>query len=426
MRIAVIGGGVAGLYAAWHLAKHFEVTLLEKHGRIGGHTDTHVVEVDAAVGPVSIDTGFIVFNHDHYPLFSDWLDRLGVASRESDMSFGMSCQASGLEYNATSLNRLFCQRRNLLRPAFLGMVRDILRFYRSAPDLLERLDESLTLGDWLENHSGLGRAFGRDHLVPMAAALWSSPADRIIDFPMVYLLEFMQNHNMLQVAGRPQWRTISGGSQRYVEAALERFEGRVITGCQVTAVQRRAGGNVRVTTPHTEMEFDQLVMACHADQALELLDRPSNPEREVLGAFEYQANETVLHTDRTRLPANRRAWASWNVRRDGDASELAGISYYMNALQGLPGETDYIVSLNQTGRIDPARMLVRRDYRHPVYTPASRRAQQRLAEINGVDRIWYAGACWGWGFHEDAVASAARVVNKITDTGADPGVCHAA
>ena len=416
MRIAVVGGGVAGLYAAWHLSVRYEVILMERSPRVGGHTDTHLVNVDPDTGPVMVDTGFIVFNPPNYPLFTAWLDELGVQSRPSDMSFGVHCEITGLEYNATSLNKLFCQRRNLFRPRFVGMVRDILAFYRQAPGLLEALDDSVTLGDWLDT-GPFGDAFARDHMIPMAAALWSSPGQAIRQFPMKYLLEFMHNHDMLQASNRPVWRTVCGGSQRYVEAALERFAGRVVTDCRVQSVKRLPGGGVRVATEDFETDVDQVVLACHADQALAVLDCPSDAERAVLGAFDYQPNETVLHTDIGRMPASRKAWASWNVRRDRDAPDTAGISYYMNSLQGLPGNTPYIVSLNQTGRIDPERILVQRNYRHPVYTPASRAAQQRLGEINGADRVWYCGACWGWGFHEDAVASAAGVLEGISSKG---------
>ncbi|MBS3824456.1 MAG: FAD-dependent oxidoreductase [Wenzhouxiangellaceae bacterium] len=414
MRIAVIGGGVAGLYAAWHLAGRHEVTLIERNGRIGGHADTHTVDVDPATGPIEVDTGFIVFNPPNYPLFSAWLEMLGVESQPSDMSFGVHCEISGLEYNAASLDRLFCQRRNLLRPAFIGMVRDILRFYKQAPELLERLDERVTLGEWLDS-SRLGRSFARDHLVPMAAALWSSPGRTILEFPMRYLLEFMRNHDMLQASNRPVWRTIKGGSQRYVEAALTRFDGRLVTGAAVQAISRLPSGGLRIVCEHGEFSVDHAVLACHADQALALIEAPGDVEREVLGAFEYQPNDTVLHTDANRMPRNRKAWASWNVRRDRDAPDSAGISYYMNSLQNIPGNTPYIVSLNQTDRIARESILVRRSYRHPVYTPASRAAQQRLGEINGVDRLWFCGACWGWGFHEDAVRSARKVVDELVE-----------
>jgi len=412
MKIAVIGGGVAGLHAACRLDARHEVVLIEREPRIGGHTDTH--HVDSPHGPLAIDTGFIVFNRRHYPLFSAWLDELGVESRISDMSFGISCERSGLEYNATSLNTLFSRRSNLIRPRFLGMVRDILRFYRDAPDLLETLDETVTLGQWL-TRAGYGEAFGRDHLVPMAAALWSSPDNKILEFPMRYLLEFMRNHDMLQVDGRPQWRTVTGGSRRYVDAALQRFSGRLHTGRAVCSVRRLGSGRVEIATDNGAIVADHAVLACHADQALSLIEGPRIEETEVLGAFKYQSNETVLHTDASRMPHRQRAWAAWNVRRDRDRPDVAGISYWMNALQGLPGSTSYIVSLNQTGHIDPDRILVRRRYRHPIYTPASRAAQRRLAGINGRDRLWFCGACWGFGFHEDAVRSACTVVDRLND-----------
>jgi len=412
MRIAVVGGGVAGLYTAWHLASRHDVTLLEKGERIGGHTDTHSVDAGPGIGPVSVDTGFIVFNPPNYPLFSAWLETLAVDSQASDMSFGVHCEITGLEYNATSLNRLFCQRRNILSPRFIGMVADILRFYRNAPQLLERLDDSTTLGDWLDSN-GLSEAFGRDHLLPMAAALWSSPGRAIRDFPMKYLLEFMRNHDMLQASSRPVWRTVRGGSQRYVEAALGRFRGQIATRCSVRAIQRLPSGGVRVVADGVDAEFDHVVLACHADQSLRLLEAPTDAEQSVLGAFEYQPNETVLHTDVGRMPVNRKAWASWNVRRDRDAPETAGISYYMNSLQRIPGNTPFIVSLNQTERIDPKHILVKRSYRHPIYTPAARAAQRRIGDISGVDRLWYCGANWGWGFHEDAVRSADRVVKGM-------------
>jgi len=409
MRIAVVGGGVAGLYAAWHLARKHQVVLFERHGRVGGHTDTHVI--DNPNGSLQIDTGFIVFNRQHYPLFSAWLEVLGVAWRESNMSFGVHSEISGIEYNATRLDTLYSQRRNLLRPRFHGMVLDILRFYRRAPELLAKLDDRITLGEWLAG-SGLGRAFAEEHLVPMAAALWSSPGTDILRFPMRYLLEFMDNHAMLQVNDRPVWQTIEGGSQRYVDAALVAFQGEVRLRCPVQRLRRLHHGIEVITAAGREC-FDAAVLACHSDQALALIEAPHRLEAEVLSAFSYQDNDTVLHTDEARMPRRRKAWASWVVRRDRDAPERSGISYWMNALQGIPGPIQYIVSLNQTDRIDPQRILVRRNYRHPIYTPESRAAQRRIGEISGRDRLHFCGACWGYGFHEDAVRSARAVIDSI-------------
>ncbi|MDX1626743.1 MAG: FAD-dependent oxidoreductase [Wenzhouxiangellaceae bacterium] len=419
MRIVVVGGGVSGLYASFHLAAEHDVTLVEAESRVGGHADTQRVTAPDG-STVNVDTGFIVFNRRHYPLFTRWIEGLGVEHRASDMSFSVSSAASGIEYNATDLDRLFCHRRNLLRPRFLRMVADILRFYRRAPGLLAALDDSTTLGDWLDR-SSMGAGFAEDHLVPMAAALWSSPDREILDFPIRYLLEFMQNHDMLGVSGRPQWRTIRDGSRCYVEAALGVHRGRVITGRPVRRVER-TGSPWRVRLEDGELEADAVVLACHADQALALLDDPGTERREVLGAFRCRDNDTVLHTDARLLPRHRRAWAAWNVNYDRARPGHAGISYLMNLLQGIPGETPYIVTLNRTADIDPARILARRNYRHPVYTPTSRAAQRRLPNVQGRDGLWFCGAWQGWGFHEDGVRSAHRVVEALTA----PGVRRAA
>jgi len=409
MKIVVVGGGVSGLYAACHLAHDHDVTLVEADYRLGGHADSH--RVQTARGPVSIDSGFIVFNRRNYPLFSSWIDELGVASRPSDMSFSVSNRATGLEYNATDINSLFCQRRNLVRPAFLGMVRDILAFYRMAPALRESLDENLTLGQWLPE-SGFGRAFAEDHLLPMAQALWSAPQSRVRDFPVRYLLEFMANHGMLQLRGRPRWETIDGGSQAYVQAAREQFPGRLLLGTRVREILRTPAG-VRIRTERGQLEADQVVLACHSDQALELLGDPSASERSILSAIEFQPNEVVLHNDATRLPANPIARASWNAIQGEDDGAGCSVSYSMNHLQGVPGPVPWIVSLNQTNRIDPGLVHAIRRYSHPVFTPEAIAAQDRWVEINGINRTWYCGAWWGWGFHEDGVRSARRVIDRI-------------
>ncbi len=408
MKIVIVGGGVAGLYAAWHLSQHHEVVLLEADDRLGGHADTHVVEEGGRKR--FIDSGFIVFNEWHYPLFSRWLQTLGVEWESSDMSFGVSDTASGLEYNATTLNRLFCQRRNLLSPRFHGMIADIIRFYRRAPTLLEEIGDEVTLADWLSG-SGLGRMFADYHLMPMASALWSAPMGRIGDFPMRHLLAFMDNHAMLTLTRRPPWRTVTGGSRSYV-AAASRCRARFVTASPVREIVRHTDA-VRVMTDGDDIQADAVILACHSDQALALLADASPTERAVLGAIAYQPNETVLHTDASVLPRRPLARAAWNVRRDGTDHDQCRVSYYMNRLQNIDSATDYIVSLNQTDRIDPERIIARRRYAHPVFTPAAVRAQQRWSDINGPRRTWFCGAWWGWGFHEDGVASARRVIDDL-------------
>ncbi len=410
MRIAVIGAGVAGLYAAWHLAQQHRVVLFEQHGRAGGHTDTHAITSNGRT--LAVDTGFIVFNPERYPLFNAWIDQHGVESRESVMSFGVSCTKSGLEYNATDLDSLFCQRSNLIKPGFLRMLLDLFRFYRQAPGLLRSLDDGTTLGEWLED-AGMCREFSEYHLVPMASALWSTPPGQVSDFPMRYLLEFMQNHQMLQAFNRPIWKTIRGGSRQYVDRVLQSYCGELRVGCRVHQLERH-DDHIVLRHEAGEEPFDQAVLACHADQALALMSSPSQAEHQVLSAFEYSDNDTVLHTDRSVMPSNRKAWASWNVRIGSGSGEQQGaISYWMNRLQGIEDPTPYIVSLNQTSQIDPARILKRRQYQHPLYTRKSRQAQTRLAEINGLDRVWFCGAHWGWGFHEDAVRSAGQVLTGL-------------
>lgn len=408
MRIAVVGGGVSGLYAAWHLARDHQVMLFEADQRLGGHADTQ--RVDSPDGEVAVDSGFIVFNETNYPLLTAWFEKLGVAWKASDMSFAVSDQASGIEYNATRLSTLFCQRRNLLRPSFIGMVRDILRFYRQAPALLASLDDRITLGEWL-GASPMGRAFAELHLLPMASALWSAPMGRISDFPMRHLLAFMDHHTMLQIDQRPQWKTVDGGSRVYVDKAGEGC-GEVHVGTPIRRINRRPD-HVLVQTDRDELRVDEVILACHSDQALRLLDDADQAERSVLEAIPYQDNETVLHTDTSVLPSNPAARASWNVRRDRRDADQCRVSYYMNLLQGIPGPIDYIVSLNQTELIDPARVLVKRRYQHPVFTPEAVSAQGRWDEINGKRRTWYCGAWWGWGFHEDGTRSAQRVIDRI-------------
>jgi predicted NAD/FAD-binding protein len=409
MKIAVIGSGIAGLGAAWQLSRAHEVVLYERESRLGGHTHTH--QVSQGGRRYAVDTGFIVFNAPNYPLLSAMLDELGVPSQETTMSFGVHDARNGLEYNATNLDRLFCQRRNLVSPRFWGMVRDILRFYREAPALLTLAGDGPSLGEYLREHR-YGEMFIQDHLVPMASALWSSPSEAIMGFPARYLARFMDNHHMLQVDGRPPWRVVSGGSSSYIQALQARWSVKTRLSSPVRRVRRDEGG-VTVATDTGEERFDQVVLACHSDQALALLADPTPAEREVLGALPYQANETVLHTDARLLPKRRKAWAAWSAYVPAAPGAACTVSYCMNLLQGLDSPEPFVVTLNRSKDIDPAKVLARMRYHHPVYTHASVAAQARRGEISGVNRTWYAGAYWGFGFHEDGLRSGIDVARAL-------------
>lgn len=410
MRIAVIGSGIAGMASAWLLSRRHEVTLYEANAYIGGHTHTHDVTLGGR--NYAVDTGFIVFNRTHYPLLSRLFDELEVITQPTTMSFAVHDERSGLEYGAASLRTLFCQRRNLVSPRFHGMVRDIVRFYREAPALLEQDGEGPTLGDYLDAQ-GYGAMFRDDHLVPMASALWSSPSRQILAFPAKYLVTFMANHQMLQVEGRPQWRVVSGGSRRYVDTLRSRWQVRERLACPVLAVHRPAVGGVEVQSLAGSERFDQAVLACHSDQALALLAQPSPAEKEVLGAINYQSNDTVLHTDTRLLPRRRSAWSAWNALVPRDRDDACTVTYCMNLLQSIQAPETFCVSLNCTYRIDPAKILRRLTYSHPEYTHASVAAQRRKDDIQGIDRLWYAGAYWGWGFHEDGMRSAVALAEAL-------------
>jgi len=391
------------------LSRDHEVTLFEANDYLGGHTHTHVVEQDDVT--YAVDTGFIVFNPVHYPLLTRMLVELGVESRATTMSFSVHNELTGLEYNATRLDTLFCQRRNLVSPRFLGMVRDLLRFYREAPALLSTSDPGPTLGDYLAER-GYGAAFRDEHLVPMASALWSAPSTQILSFPARYLVQFMANHQMLQISARSPWRVVQGGSETYVRAMRLRWRVAERLRCPVLAVRRHFTG-VEVTSTAGIEHFDQVVMACHSDEALRLLADPSEPERDILGAIRYQPNDTVLHTDATLLPPHPKAWAAWNVHIPRLAGTGCTVSYCMNILQGLVSREPFVVTLNRTDAIDPARILRRMLYHHPVYDAAAVAAQKRKHEIQGRQHTWFAGAYWGWGFHEDGLRSAVEVVQAL-------------
>lgn len=409
MKIAVIGSGIAGLGAAWLLSRQHEVVLFEKDSRLGGHTHTH--RVSQAGRDYAIDTGFIVHNPANYPLLTRMFDELGVVSQPTTMGFSVQDGRSGLEYNATNLDAMFCQRRNLLSPRFIRMVREILRFYRECGVLLQEPGDGPTLGEYLHEH-GYSPLFVEDHLVPMASALWSSPSATILDFPAKYLVRFMANHHMLQVDDRPEWRVVRGGSSSYIEALQKRWQVTTRLSMPVREL-RRDGEGVSVRTAGGSDRFDQVVLACHSDQALALLGDASAAEREILGAIPYQDNETILHTDARLLPCRRKAWAAWNAYVPATPGATCTVSYCMNLLQSVDSPEPFVVTLNRSEDIAADKILTRMRYQHPVYTHASVAAQARRGEINGVNRTWYAGAYWGFGFHEDGLRSGVEVARAL-------------
>ena len=411
MKIAVVGGGISGIYAAYKLAVEHEITLYEANRYLGGHTDTHHVATEGGI--CSVDTGFIVFNEINYPLFTSFIRALGVQSQPSNMSFSVSEKSVDFEYNATNLKGLFCQRKNLVRPRFYRMLMDILRFYKHSPELLVSNDDELTIEAYLQSR-GYSEDFVNNHIVPMASALWSSPADTVTRFPARYFVAFMHNHKMLQLTGRPVWRTIMGGSSQYVKAFERNFRGSLRVHSPVQEVKRSASG-VIIKTDADVSHYDAVVLACHSDQTLAVLADATDRERSLLGAIPYQENEISLHTDTDLMPDHPDAWASWNVIKPKEAGSDFIVTYWMNKLQSIDTSTPLLVSLNASHLIDKDKVFLNRRYHHPVYTPESLRAQKLLREYNGYNNTYFAGAYMGWGFHEDGVRSAQRVVDTLAE-----------
>jgi uncharacterized protein len=410
MRIAIIGAGISGLTVAHLLHPEHDLTLYEAGAYAGGHTNT--VRVDTPHETHHVDTGFVVFNDRNYPSFERLLDRLGVASQRSTMTFGVSDGVGDFEYSGGSANGLFAKRSHLVTPWFHRMVLDLARFNRAARDLVAGARPGLSLGHWLEEQR-FSRPFIERLIVPQASAVWSADPRQMWSFPARFLAEFFDNHGMLGFRDRPQWRTIAGGAARYVEKLIAPLGPRLKLRAPVDSVTRGPDHVLIRPRGGDEERFDQVVIATHSDQALRLLSDATDREREVLGSFAYQDNEAVLHTDTRLLPRRRRAWASWNYHLQPDPAGRTTVTYHMNRLQSLRAEREFCVTLNRTAEIAPEAVIRTMAYAHPVYTPGAVAAQGRHDEISGHGRTHFCGAYWGWGFHEDGVRSGARVAARF-------------
>ena len=406
MRIAVIGAGISGMVATYLLSEDHDVVVFEANDYIGGHTNTIDVELNGANYPV--DTGFIVFNQDTYPNFVKLMQQLGVAWQPSNMSFSVQSEKTDLEYSPSTLNSLFAQRRNLLRPSFYRMLMDAFRFRREVQEILRANDYETTLGAYLEG-KGYSQTFIHHFIIPMGEAIWSADPKQFNEFPAHYFVQFFNNHGFLKVRDQPQWQVIKGGSKSYVEPLTRSYRDKVRLSCPVESIKRHPD-YVELTQRNGEVErFDQVVIAAHSDQALAMLTDPSDAEREILEAIPYQDNLAILHTDPSLLPKRKAAWASWNYHIPREELGRVAVTYYMNMLQSLTSPVDFCLTLNRPEIIDRTKVIREINYHHPVYSPKGPLAQKRRLEINGVNRTYFCGAYWGYGFHEDGVKSALAV-----------------
>ncbi len=412
-RVAVVGTGIAGLSAAWLLDKTQSITVFEQAPRIGGHSYTF--DAPGAEGNQPVDIGFIVYNPDAYPNLVQLFDHLGVQSRETNMSLAISLDDGALEYAGTSLDHLFAQRKNIVSKRFLGMVRDVLRFYRNAPrDISKPECQGLSLGEYLVRHR-YGEAFINDHLLAMAAAIWSVPRAEILNYPARAFLRFNENHGLLKVFNRPLWRTVAGGSRAYVEKLTHSFRERIKLGCAVRAV-RRFPDRVEVVDASGSTEtFDEVVIAAHANQALGLIADADHDERRLLGAFRYNTNLAYLHSDVQLMPKRRKVWSSWNYigRRDRAQGEALTVTYWMNLLQHIPDSTPLFVTLNPEHAPHPDKTIHCETFTHPVMDEAAISAQRELWSLQGRRRTWFCGAYFGAGFHEDGLQAGLAVAEAL-------------
>ncbi len=409
--IAIIGSGISGLSAAWLLSRSAEVTLFERADRLGGHSNTIVADTDE--GAVAVDTGFIVFNERNYENLCALFAHLGVETAPSDMGFAVSVEDGRMEYSGRHLDGLFGQRRNLIRPSHWQLVSDILRFFREAKGHLATLPSEVSIGEFLATH-GYSRTFIEDHILPMSAAIWSTPARQMLDFPARNFIEFFANHGLLQVNDRPRWRTVLGGSRTYVDRLVGEGRFKSVTGARIGSVLRSPRGAELVFEDGQKQTFDEVVLACHADDALRLLGDASAEERGILGAFHFTPNTAVLHTDRGFMPRRKRLWSAWNYLRTADNDgERLSLTYWMNRLQPLDTRTDLFVTLNPGHDFAPGTVQYQVTYEHPLFDAGAMAAQAQLWRIQGVSRTWFAGAWMGYGFHEDGLQAGLEVAERI-------------
>lgn len=414
LNIAVIGSGVAGLTAAYILNREHNVTVFEKNDYAGGHTHTIVIEKGPDAG-TPVDTGFIVMNHANYPLFTGLLEQLGVGLRDSDMSFGYHCEETGLQYSSRGLSGLYAQRGNIVSPKFQRMVYDLLRFYKHAKSDLETGSAAtLTLGEYLKERK-FSDIFITHHILPMGSAIWSTPDDEMMEFPAESFFRFFNNHRLLSLTGQHVWRTVIGGSHTYVKAIRKTLKKDVLVSSAVKSVTRKKGSVLVRAEGRKDETFDIAVIAAHADEALRLLADPTAEEKRLLGAWRYQKNRTVLHTDNTLMPTNKNAMASWNFIRSAgkEKGSPLTLTYHMNRLQGLDTVNQYYVTLNSVKKIPKDKIITTMDYHHPMYTFKSMNTQRELHKLNGENGTYFCGSYSGYGFHEDAVRSGVVVARLL-------------
>jgi hypothetical protein len=408
VNIAVIGTGISGMSAAWLLSQRHDVTVYEQENRLGGHS--HTVN---APGATPVDTGFIVYNDRNYPNLVALFEHLKVPTKASEMSFAVSVDDGALEYGTTTWGQLIAQKRNLVRPRFWSMLNDLMRFYREAPSFQESGDEIASLGNYLDR-GRYGRAFQDDHLLPMAAAIWSTPAGQVRDYPAAAMIRFCDNHGLLKVSGRPEWRTVDGGSREYVSRLTASYADRVHVGRPVRHVSRTPACVVITDASGTTERFDHVVFATHADQALGMLSDPSPDETALLGAFQYTRNETILHTDASLMPKRKAVWSSWNyLARTGDGASAPCVTYWMNRLQSIPENNPLFVTLNPVKPPRPDTVIRTELYEHPVFDEAAIRAQRRIWQLQGRRNSWFCGAYFGSGFHEDGLQAGLAVAEAL-------------